>query len=75
MLSALTFPLGALLAYALSGAVEVTVLVPFAAGNFVYIGASDLIPQLTTAERLQDKLVHTMALLLGLGILLLTALQ
>ncbi|MFW6090679.1 MAG: ZIP family metal transporter [Actinomycetota bacterium] len=75
VLSALTFPLGALLAYALSGAIEVTLLVPFAAGNFVYIGASDLIPQLTTSERLQDKLVHTTALLLGLGILLVTALQ
>lgn len=75
VLSALTFPLGALLAYAATGAVEVTLLVPFAAGSFVYIGASDLIPQLTTSERLQDKLVHTVALLFGLGILLVTALQ
>jgi zinc and cadmium transporter len=73
VLSALTFPAGALLAYAAADAVEITFLVPFAAGNFVYIGAADLIPQLTVRENLAEKLVHTVALLLGLAILLVTA--
>jgi zinc and cadmium transporter len=49
-------------------------MVPFAAGNFVYIAASDLIPQLTATEDWRAKLLHTVALLAGLGVLLLTAL-
>lgn len=73
LLSALTFPAGALLAYWAAGALEITYLVPFAAGNFVYIGAADLIPQLTETESWRGKLVHTVALLLGLGLLLATA--
>jgi zinc and cadmium transporter len=73
VVSALTFPLGALIAYAAAGAIEVTYLVPFAAGNFVYIGATDLIPQLTATEDWREKAVHTFALVLGLAVLLLTA--
>lgn len=73
VVSALTFPLGALVAYWAAGALEITFLVPFAAGNFVYIGATDLIPQLTATEDWREKVVHTVALLLGLGLLLLTA--
>ncbi len=38
LLSGLTFLLGGLVAYALAGSVDVVVLVPFAAGNFAYIG-------------------------------------
>jgi len=45
-ISALTFPLGGLIAYAASKKVDVSLLVPFAAGNFLYIGASDLIPEI-----------------------------
>ncbi|MCB1676663.1 MAG: hypothetical protein KDI01_10250 [Halioglobus sp.] len=45
VLSALTFLLEGLLTYAVSFNVDVTFLIPFAAGNFLYIGASDLIPE------------------------------
>lgn len=45
VLSALTFLLGGLLTYALSLSIDVAFLIPFAAGNFIYIGASDLIPE------------------------------
>jgi zinc and cadmium transporter len=44
-LSGLTFLLGGLVAYGVSETVDVSVLVPFAAGNFIYIGASDLVPE------------------------------
>jgi ZIP Zinc transporter len=37
VVSALTFPAGALVAYWAAGTLDVTFLVPFAAGNFVYI--------------------------------------
>jgi zinc and cadmium transporter len=44
-LSGLTFLLGGLVAYKLSFKVDVSWLIAFAAGNFIYIGASDLVPQ------------------------------
>jgi zinc and cadmium transporter len=72
--SALTFLVGSVLAYALSGAIDVTVLVPFAAGNFIYVAAADLLPQLTTQEDPRDKAVHTASFAVGLGALYLVAL-
>jgi len=81
--SAITFLFGGLVTYALSGSLNVTLLVPFAAGNFVYIAAADLIPQITTTETATDsdhkksilfrKAEQTTALAAGLGLLLLTA--
>lgn len=47
VLSALTFLGGGWLAYLLSGSTDVTPLLPLAAGNFVYIAAVDLLPELT----------------------------
>ena len=41
------FLVGGLVAVAISGTVNVVFLVPFAAGNFAYIGATDLLPELT----------------------------
>lgn len=71
--SALTFPLGALLAYGVGTTADIAFLVPFAAGSFVYISAADLIPQLTIREGWTEKLTHTVALLLGLALLAATA--
>jgi hypothetical protein len=45
-LSALTFLLGGIVAYGASFALDVTFLLPFAAGNFIYIAAADLIPEI-----------------------------
>lgn len=45
-LSSLTFLAGGLYVYAVSGTINVHFLVPFAAGNFLYIGAADLIPEI-----------------------------
>lgn len=44
-------------------------LVPFAAGNFIYIAAADLIPQFTSQESMMDKLMHTASFVAGLGAL------
>jgi zinc and cadmium transporter len=71
--SALTFLVGSITAYALSGRVDVTVLVPFAAGNFIYIAAADLIPQLTAQESSRAKIAHTASFTVGLGGLYLLA--
>ena len=72
--SALTFPVGGVLAYALSGNIDVSVLIPFAAGNFLYIAMADLMPQITATPEPKDKLVHSASLVLGLALLLLPAL-
>jgi len=45
VLSGLTFPLGGVVAYSVSSQIDVSFLVPFAAGNFLYIGAADLVPE------------------------------
>jgi zinc and cadmium transporter len=82
VLSALTFPLGGLIAYLVSSGLDVAWLLPFAAGNFLYIAAADLIPQLHAEEcpgtgapaGLQGRLAQLAAFLFGLGVLLLIAL-
>jgi zinc and cadmium transporter len=45
-LSALTIVPAAILIFLLSNNIETTFLLPFAAGNFIYIAASDLIPEI-----------------------------
>jgi zinc and cadmium transporter len=70
LLSALTFPLGMLLAWALSGSMDVGLLVPFGAGNFLYIAAADLIPEVKRQSEPGRALLHFACLLLGLGLLL-----
>jgi len=68
--SALTFLVGSLLAYALADHIEVAYLLPFAAGNFIYIAAADLLPEITTETRTADKLETSGAFVAGLAILL-----
>lgn len=58
LVSALTFPLGAILAYFAAQRFEVAGLVMFAAGNFVYIAASDLIPEIKQEHGLRTALLH-----------------
>jgi zinc and cadmium transporter len=68
--SALTFLVGALIAYGVAGRVEVAYLLPFAAGNFVYIAAADLVPELASESSTRSKVETTLALVAGLAILL-----
>jgi zinc and cadmium transporter len=70
VVSALTFLVGGVVAYMIVGAVDVGYPVPFAAGNFVYIAAADLLPELATQTRVRDKLETTAALTIGLAVLL-----
>ncbi|MGM0558111.1 MAG: ZIP family metal transporter [Myxococcota bacterium] len=68
-LSALTFPLGAVLAYFASTAIDVSFLLPFAAGNFIYIAAADLIPEVRHHEDWHVNVIHLLSLTAGLGLL------
>jgi zinc and cadmium transporter len=69
VISALPFLAGGVAAYLLADEVNVAVLVPFAAGNFIYIAAADLLPRVTEPRNARDKVVHTASVVLGLGIL------
>jgi zinc and cadmium transporter len=80
--SALTFLIGSVTTYFLADIVTIGFFVPFAAGNFIYIAAADLIPEITSTDRhspkgrravLRDKIEQTFALGLGLGLLLIPA--
>ena len=73
--SALTFLGGACGAEALSNRISVTHLLPFAAGNFVYIAAADLIPEITTGDdtdavSMRDRVETSAVFFCGLAILL-----
>ena len=59
-----------LVAYGLSFQVDVSWLIPFAAGNFFYIGASDLVPEVNKHGDLKANAIHLLAFVLGLALLL-----
>jgi zinc and cadmium transporter len=70
-LSALTFLAGGLFAYAAAYTADVTFLLPFAAGNFIYIAAADLIPEIKHEESAMLNVVHFLSFLVGVALLLL----
>lgn len=65
-----TIVLGALIGYLLSGTIEgiAMFLVPFAAGNFIYIAAADLIPEMHKSEGL-DAIKNIIVFFLGVGMM------
>lgn len=67
--SGLTFLVGGLIVYMVGQRLNVTWLVPFAAGNFIYIGASDLLPELKGQGHPLKALGYFAAFLLGVGLL------
>jgi zinc and cadmium transporter len=73
LLSALTFPLGAILAFIASHRFAVAGLVLFGAGNFIYIAASDLIPEIKGHASLGGALLHFGLFLVGLVLMLFLA--
>jgi zinc and cadmium transporter len=53
-ISALTFPLGAMLAWLIAQSLPVAGLALFASGNFLYIAASDLVPEIKANSSLRS---------------------
>jgi zinc and cadmium transporter len=68
--SALTIVPGGVLAWVLGQELNVIFLLPFAAGNFVYIAASDLIPEIKHATSPGEGALHFFAFLAGILLLL-----
>lgn len=75
LLSALAFPLDALLAYFMSLRAQMAGLAMFAAGNFFYLAAADLIPELKSETRPQAVALNFAIFAAGLGLMLVLALR
>lgn len=69
LVSGLTFLVGGLVAYAASARIDVGFLVAFAAGNFIYIGASDLVPEVNKHHDVRSNLVHFAAFVAGIALM------
>jgi zinc and cadmium transporter len=69
-LSAGGFLAGGLVAYVASARVDVAFLVPFAAGNFLYIAAADLVPEINRHHDWRVNVVHFLSLATGVLVLL-----
>jgi len=74
LLSALTFLVGGIVAYAASFTFDVTFLLPFAAGNFIYIAAADLIPEIKHEDNPTLNVIHFCSFLSGIALLLIVRL-
>jgi zinc and cadmium transporter len=66
--SASTFLGGMIVAYLLADHVRVAYLLPFAAGNFLYIAATDLLPEVTQEPGIRDKIGNSVSFFVGLMI-------
>lgn len=65
-LSGLTMIAGGLLAYAIGREINIAFLLPFAAGNFIYVAASDLIPEVKHRDNICQNGIHFAAFFVGL---------
>jgi len=69
VLSALTFLVGGLTAYMVSFKINIDFLVPFAAGNFLYIGASDLVSEVNKHGNIKANLIHFASFAAGITLM------
>jgi zinc and cadmium transporter len=68
-ISSLTFLAGGLIVYFLARDVNVSYLLPFAAGTFIYIAAVDLIPEIKSNGELKAKFSYFAFFIIGLLIM------
>ncbi len=69
--SGFTFLIGGLIAYSASTKFDVAFLLPFAAGNFIYIAASDLVPEINKHGNLKENFISFLFFIIGISLLLL----
>lgn len=69
VLSAFTFLLGGIVAYIASFKISVDFLIPFAAGNFIYIGASDLVPEVNKHGKVETNFIHFVSFATGIALM------
>jgi zinc and cadmium transporter len=71
LLSALSFLVGSIIAFIIRDKINTGLVIAFGAGNFVYIAAADLIPEVSKNSSWKKNLKHFIAFICGLGLLLL----
>ncbi len=71
-ISAITAIVGGVTGYFASSIMPTAIvyLLPFAAGNFIYIAAADLIPEIKHAVSIRRSIIHFCVFLVGIGIML-----
>ncbi len=69
-LCSLTFLLGSILVFFLSREINVSFLLPFAAGMFLYVAAVDLVPEIKNHHNVKKNAIHFVSFVVGLGIIL-----
>jgi zinc and cadmium transporter len=69
LLSGVTFLIGGVTAWMASATLDISFLVPFAAGNFIYIGASDLVPEVNKHRSARTNVVLFACFVGGIGLL------
>lgn len=76
-LASLTVVLGGIVGFILAGSVDlaVPVLLPIAAGGFIYIAAADLLPELRHNNTRASIPLHFLVFLTGLAIMIVTAMM
>jgi zinc and cadmium transporter len=68
--SAVTAIIGALITYFLAYVQSIeTLLIPFAAGGFIYIAATDLMPELHKKTRPREAIPQFLIILLGIALM------
>lgn len=65
-----SFMLGSLVVFFLARTIDVTFLLPFAAGMFLYVAAVDLVPEIKHHHRLKTNIIHFLSFLAGLLLIL-----
>lgn len=68
-ISGMAFILGGLLTYVLSAKVSIVYLLPFTAGNFLYLATVDLVPEINKSDKLSKNIVHFLSFLAGIVLL------
>lgn len=69
LFSSSTFLIGGLITYFIADKIDVSFLIPFAAGNFLYIGATDLIPEVNKHTTIKNNIIHGLSFLIGVILL------
>ncbi|MCP6719328.1 MAG: ZIP family metal transporter [Patescibacteria group bacterium] len=71
-LSAITVVLGGLVGFLISAKIgeSIVFLLPFAAGGFIYIASSDLIPEIKNEKNIKNSIIYFFVFLAGLALML-----
>ncbi len=66
LFSASTFLVGGMISYFASKSLDISFLVPFAAGNFIYIGATDLVPEFKKHHDVKTNMFYFLTFMTGI---------